>query len=556
MKKSVFSKRLIIGYIVICFIIITAYNLLLIKKPESKKIDISHTSIYGEYLAANYAFRNLEFKEAARIFREFFSKSNNQNELDFASTTYLANIVAGDFDYALSIAKSYKNINYISSHYLEVIICLQQQKFKEAIRILNSLDAINYFDSFIREMLIIWASFDNNEVKKAMNAFDTLEVPGNLYNVAKLQQALLYDLANDQKQAMEAYTELENDLSDFYYSNLIGNFYERTGDLIRAKLLYEKSISLNSEISLSHNFIGGDRPIKSSTQAMAQFFTDIAKNLMPTNTIHILEYLQLALYIDPSYEQAKLMIANFYFLNKKYEYAIDILTQIDATSDYYEMAQIELANILIQQNKKLEARNLLKNILVKSPNIMGLSLFSLIVNEENNEKELIDILNLHINKITELEKSHWILFYLRASEYHLLHELELSEQDYLQSFALAPDNCTVANDLSYNWLLQQKNYDQAFDLIIKAMKKCPASPALIDSMGWAYYIKNDYINAKKYIEEALKLDPDNVEILEHLGDVYGKLMLKTQSKFHYEHALNVCTNPKIINRLKAKLNEK
>ncbi len=84
-------------------------------------------------------------------------------------------------------------------------------------------------------------------------------------------------------------------------------------------------------------------------------------------------------------------------------------------------------------------------------------------------------------------------------------------------------DATVLNYLGYLLIEENKELDYAGSLIEKALNKEPENGAFLDSKGWLYYQKNDFANARKFIQQALKQMPQDAAILEHYALILEKL---------------------------------
>jgi tetratricopeptide (TPR) repeat protein len=62
---------------------------------------------------------------------------------------------------------------------------------------------------------------------------------------------------------------------------------------------------------------------------------------------------------------------------------------------------------------------------------------------------------------------------------------------------------------------------------------------LIDSLGWVHFKKNKLSSAVKYLKQALELLPDDVNIIEHMGDVYVKLNKTKEAQEMYNRVLKI-----------------
>ena len=56
-------------------------------------------------------------------------------------------------------------------------------------------------------------------------------------------------------------------------------------------------------------------------------------------------------------------------------------------------------------------------------------------------------------------------------------------------------------------------------------------PYIIDSIGWAYYLKGEFENAEKLILQAVILMPDDPIVNDHYGDILWKLNRKIQARY-------------------------
>jgi tetratricopeptide (TPR) repeat protein len=81
-----------------------------------------------------------------------------------------------------------------------------------------------------------------------------------------------------------------------------------------------------------------------------------------------------------------------------------------------------------------------------------------------------------------------------------------------------PDDISAKNDLGYLWADQNKNLDQAYEMVRDAVAAEPDNAAYRDSLGWALFRLGRFEEAVVELKKAVDVeDPDGV-ILEHLGD--------------------------------------
>lgn len=90
---------------------------------------------------------------------------------------------------------------------------------------------------------------------------------------------------------------------------------------------------------------------------------------------------------------------------------------------------------------------------------------------------------------------------------------------YEKSLEVDPENKTALNGLGYVLAVEEKDLTRALSCCKQAVDSCPKSAACLDSLGYVYYKLGMLKDAKKYLEMAEQIDPENQEIAEHLRSV-------------------------------------
>ncbi|QDK78103.1 tetratricopeptide repeat protein [Spirosoma sp. KCTC 42546] len=99
-----------------------------------------------------------------------------------------------------------------------------------------------------------------------------------------------------------------------------------------------------------------------------------------------------------------------------------------------------------------------------------------------------------------------------------------SDESYEAVLKLDPINDHVLNNYSYFLSLRKENLPRAIQLAQKLVERNPTNATYLDTYAWVLYVSKDYTKAKQYLEKALA-DPANVSgtIIEHYGDVLFQL---------------------------------
>mgnify|MGYP005993066187 CR=1 FL=1 len=133
-------------------------------------------------------------------------------------------------------------------------------------------------------------------------------------------------------------------------------------------------------------------------------------------------------------------------------------------------------------------------------------------------------------------------------------EFPQSETDFRFILEKEPDNAMALNALGYTLSLYTDRYDEAYELLRKAIKIKPDDPAIMDSIGWVLFKLQRPDEALVFLKKAFQIYPD-AEVGSHLIAVLVALnqRLKAQQIFT-ELSKKFPDSPHILDAQKA-LNE-
>jgi tetratricopeptide (TPR) repeat protein len=110
------------------------------------------------------------------------------------------------------------------------------------------------------------------------------------------------------------------------------------------------------------------------------------------------------------------------------------------------------------------------------------------------------------------------LLYGRAMVHESEGQLGAMENDLRSILAQDPDHAATLNALGYTLTNHTQRYDEAANLIERALALSPGDPAILDSLGWVYYKLGQYSESEALLREAHNAFPDP-EVAAHLGEV-------------------------------------
>ena len=116
---------------------------------------------------------------------------------------------------------------------------------------------------------------------------------------------------------------------------------------------------------------------------------------------------------------------------------------------------------------------------------------------------------------------------------------EEADKDLLHALKINPDNAYILNYLAYSWLERDYKINEAIEMLEIAYEAENNDPYIIDSIGWAYYLIDDYLKAEKFLKRAVELMPDDPIVNDHYGDILWKLNRKIQARYFWTMVIDM-----------------
>ena len=123
-----------------------------------------------------------------------------------------------------------------------------------------------------------------------------------------------------------------------------------------------------------------------------------------------------------------------------------------------------------------------------------------------------------------------------------------SDKDLLKSLEVNPDDAYVLNYLAYSWLEREYNIEISLQMLEKAYAVRSNDPYIIDSIGWAYYLVDEYEKAENFLKRAVELMPQDPIVNDHYGDILWQLDRKIQARYFWTNVLNMKETEEIMKK--------
>jgi len=375
---------------------------------------------------------------------------------------------------------------------------------------------------------------------------------GNLSQINEIFQKCYLDNKNTEGNFKNLINNI-NDRSYSRYTFFLINYLIENNKFDEAKKITNKLNYLNSSLLISQgkkwteekqfNEFKKIFSCKNSNDVLSEFLFLIANLYSSQNEYEKSNfYLNISYYLNPKFRFNLTLLAENYYLNNNYKKAKEILEYFNEKDDFYYWYKLKKqAQIISKELNNEESINFINNKFkkIKNPSI---KLFFDIANLNKNSKKYQDAIDYYSKIISKIDLNSIFypeILYRRGSSYERMGDYLNSDKDLLKSLEVNPDDAYVLNYLGYSWLERNYKIDTALQMLQKAYATRNNDPYIIDSIGWAYYLVDDFLKAEKFIKRAVELMPEDPVVNDHYGDILWKLDRKIQARYFWTSVLNL-----------------
>jgi hypothetical protein len=541
-------------YFILFFLTIMLSNLEVLANSSENKYTRHFISNYFSgvvFAEQNYNRKALSHLEKIQSIKDKHSR--------FSSEYLRTLIILDKFKEAKDFAKhlSHDNEFFFEADLILGLDLLLKQDYKKAekhFKRLNRPSIYNlFYQDFFGNILLSWSKASEGKKAESLEIFE--RIPDRYKQLKKIQNSFLqcyFDTNKTESIFRELIQDKEYNFSR--YNFFLANYFVHKNDLIKGKKVIEASRKLdNSNLLLKQTEIffknKKEKKIKDvfnckePKDAIAEFFYIIA-NLYASEQDYKLSnfYLKFSLFLNKSFLMNKTLLAENYYYQEKYELSkkiYDSLKTIGETYSWY--ASTSVASILLKTNDKEFSIKFLEKDFnsLSSPSFENYyELANFYKDNEYFEKSI----NFYTLALKNLPSGHPLIvkiFDRRGTSYERIGEWEKAEKDLLKSLEILPEQAHVLNYLAYTWIDKGINLDKGLKMLDKAMKLRVDDGYITDSIGWAYYIKKNYLEAEKYLQRAVELLPTDPTINDHYADTLWMLNKNIQARYFWNYVLNL-----------------
>ena len=518
---------------------------------KSKNLNDFNSRHLSNYFSGIVAYENNDNTQALKFFKS--SKYLIKNHNSYLESYVYSLVLEGKVQEATSEIK--KNSTENNSKFFEAHLVLALDSFKRK-NYKKSKEHLEKSFEFIKNdrlSLVIAETlkqylyvFEKNKISKTKNKFGNFSLINQVF-----QKCYLND-----KNTKTYFNQLINSQNDIDYTRYIFfylNYLIENNEYEEAKNITNNLDYLNSSLLISQGkkWIEDQKPEKfkkifscsNSNDIIGEFFF-LVSNLYSSQYNYVKSnfYLNISNYLNPKFKFNLSLLAENYYLNKNYTKTLKTLESFNKRDEFYYWFRLKKEAQIISQrqdkDKSLDFINLnFKKI--KNPSIKIVFDIANVNKNAKKYKVAIKYYDQIISRIGTNSELYSEILYRRGGSYERLGDYVNSDKDLLKSLEVNPGDAYVLNYLAYSWLEREYKIDLSLQMLEKAYAKRSNDPYIIDSIGWAYYLINNYTKAENFLKRAVELMPEDPIVNDHYGDILWKLDRKIQARYFWKNVLNL-----------------
>jgi len=504
----------------------------------------------SNYFSALLSYDNQENEKALQYFEE--SKDLINSHESFLKEYVFALVLDGQIEKAISKIKFSKNLNTASFFEAKLLLALdliKKNKFKKAVNAINKIDLNDEKNTYEFIIFKTLASYNQLFIDKKIpyknNEFGKLSLITNAFQNCYLGSA------SSVSHFLEIINSSEGDYSRylfFYLANIIE--YQ---DLKTAKEISNTIESFSSSLLIAQakNWIEENNYEKfnkyfscqNEKDILGEFFFLIANLYSSQQQFEKSNfYLNISYFLNPKFYFNLSLLAENYFDGENFDLTKKILNKFDKQDQIYDWYKIKkIGQILADQNSEKESQEYIQKNYerIQNPSIKIIYDLANIYKNFEQYEAAIELYSRVLDKVNDNSSTYADVLYRRGGSFERLGKYEEADKDLLRSLKIRSDDPYTLNYLAYSWLERKIKINEAMDMLLKANEYKKNDPYITDSVGWGYYLIEDFENAEKFLRKAVELMPDDPIVNDHYGDVLWQLNRKLQAKYFWEHTLKL-----------------
>ncbi len=529
------------------------FIILLYQTPlYSKNIsfDNFNSKIFSNYFSGIVAFENRHNSDSLEFFES--SKILLKQHDTFLESYVITLVLENKISKAINVVKNNlrgSNTEFFDAYLLLILDNFKNNKFDEVELYLEKASIFfenNRFNTAILETLKQF-----NFVFKEKKIIDNKKNFGTLSLIAETFQRCYLGDSKTKNYFSNLINKNEADYSRYIYFYL--SYLIQNKKFEEAKIVINDINYINSTLLLSQgkNWIENENfekfnqvfSCKNHNHILSEFLFLISNLYSSQDNFERSNFfLYLSNFLNSKFIYNFSLVVENYYYEKDYENAKKILKNFKKEDNFYywNRKKKEAEIMLIQQTEKQSLKFIVSEFKkIKEPNNKMIFDLANFYKRSKDYKNAIKYYSKVIKDLSENSEIKSDILYRRGGSYERSGDFFNADKDLLGSLSINPNDAYVLNYLAYSWLERDYKIEEAMEMLKKAYEAENDDPYIIDSIGWAYYLIDDYKEAEKYLKRAVEMMPYDPIVNDHYGDILWKLDRKIQARYFWKNVLKM-----------------
>jgi tetratricopeptide (TPR) repeat protein len=335
----------------------------------------------------------------------------------------------------------------------------------------------------------------------------------------------------------------------------------RAGDMVKARTYLEKAVKQSPEdvqlrkllIEVMINTGAFDDAIRVCQKVLdekpddAESLFSLALIYMQRNQYEKSEYYLEKLVTKPNWEDQ----ASYYLgkVEQERHHPDKALSWFDKVGqgNYSFDADLAAVSLLLNQKRLDEVEQRVRHMESKYPEqkLRILMIKAELYNQQGKYQQAFDELTLALKDVPDNRD----VLYARALVAERINKLDVLEADLHQILQKNPDDVGALNAMGYTLTDKTTRYDEAEKYLDQALKLQPDEAVIVDSYGWLQFKRGKLDLALEYLKKAYAKEPEN-EIAAHVAEVLWVMGNTREAKDIFENAYKKSPDDEYLQQFK------
>ena len=256
---------------------------------------------------------------------------------------------------------------------------------------------------------------------------------------------------------------------------------------------------------------------------------------------------------NPSNEQAYYVLGNIAYQEKRLNDAVDYFERALMLKPEFEPVYYRLAELKLALNKPREALELLGKVRNRFRPSFALEFLTAAAYAEGKDyPEAVK----HYTEAEVFAKANEpasltpLFFFRFGAALERRGDFAEAEKYFRKCLELSPNFAEAMNYLGYMWAERGTNLDEARKLIEKAVALEPENAAYLDSLGWVLFKQHQPREALDWLQKAVQeADQPDPTLYDHLGDIYAELKAFDKAREAWRKSVELEPNDQVKKKL-------